>query len=91
MAYEIITTKRFEKEVKRCIKRGYDMSKLKSAINILAKEGHLPPKYKPHILHGNRDNQWECHLESDWLLIWEQNDQELTMLMLNTGTHSDVF
>ena len=34
---------------------------------------------------------WEAHIESDWLLIWEQNDTELTLLMLTTGTHSDLF
>ncbi len=32
-----------------------------------------------------------CHIQPDWLLVWEQNDNQLTLLMLNTGTHSDLF
>lgn len=42
-------------------------------------------------LSGNHAGEWECHIGSDWLLIWEQNDTELTLLMLSTGTHSDLF
>jgi mRNA interferase YafQ len=34
---------------------------------------------------------WECHIEPDWLLVWEQNDTRLTLLMLDTGTHADIF
>jgi addiction module toxin, relE/stbE family len=43
------------------------------------------------LLHGNRDGQWECHIQAHWLLIWEQNNTELTLLMMNTGTHADLF
>ena len=38
-----------------------------------------------------RYEAWECHIEPDWLLVWEQNDTELTLLMIETGTHSDIF
>ncbi|MBO4281983.1 MAG: type II toxin-antitoxin system mRNA interferase toxin, RelE/StbE family, partial [Bacteroidales bacterium] len=34
---------------------------------------------------------WECHIEPNWLLVWEQNDMRLTLLMLDTGTHADLF
>ena len=33
----------------------------------------------------------ERRIQPDWLLIWEQRDQELILVMLNTGTHSDLF
>lgn len=89
--YKIVTTNRFDKEVKRCIKRGYDISLLKEVMQILANTGKLPAKYKPHKLSGNYANCWECHIKPDWLLIWEQNDTELILLFLNTGTHSDLF
>ena len=36
-------------------------------------------------------NCWECHLQSDWLLVWMQNETELIILFTNTGTHSDLF
>ena len=89
--YSIITTNRFEKEVKICKKRGYDMSLLQKAIELLAENGTLPENYKPHKLTGNYKDCWECHLKPDWLLIWKQNDTDLILLFLNTGTHSDLF
>jgi len=60
-------------------------------LSILATEGHLPEKYHPHILHGQYEGYWECHITPDWLLVWAQNDRELVLLMTNTGTHSDLF
>ena len=91
MKYTIVPSKRFQKDMKRCEKRGYDMQLLKDAIKLLAETGSLPAEYKPHKLHGNRKGQWECHIQPDWLLVWEQHDQELILIMLNTGTHSDLF
>ena len=91
MKYKVIPSKRFEKDMKRCQKRGYNMQLIKDAILLLAETGTLPSEYKPHQLQGDRKGQWECHIQPDWLLIWEQHDQELILVMLNTGTHSDLF
>ena len=91
MKYFIKTTKRFDKDLKRCEKRGCNMHHIQEAMLILAATGTLPMKYRPHKLSGNRDGQWECHIEPDWLMTWEQNDMELTLLFLQTGTHADVF
>ena len=91
MKYKIIPSKRFEKDMKRCQKRGYNMQLIKDAIMLLAETGTLPSEYKPHQLHGDRKGQWECHIQPNWLLIWEQREQELILVMLNTGTHSDLF
>ena len=89
--YSIDYTKRFKKDLKRCQKRGLDMQLILDAIALLKTTGTLPMSYRPHKLSGNRDGQWECHIEPDWLMIWEQNDMELTLLFLQTGTHSDLF
>ncbi|MBQ0149290.1 MAG: type II toxin-antitoxin system YafQ family toxin [Bacteroidales bacterium] len=89
--YSLSTTRQFEKDLKRCMKRGLPMEELRTVISILVENGELPAKYKPHKLSGNHAGEWECHIKPNWLLIWEQNDQELTLLMLNTGTHSDIF
>ena len=75
----------------RCIKRGYPMNNLRIVMSLLERDGRLPAEYKPHKLHGDRKGQWECHIQPNWLLIWEQHDQELILIMLNTGTHSDLF
>lgn len=91
MAYKISTTHQFEKDLKRCIKRGYPMDEFRTVILLLERDGQLPEVYRPHMLHGDRQGQWECHIQPDWLLIWKQIGNELELLMLNTGTHSDLF
>ena len=67
------------------------MQELKDALRILLEQGVLPPEYKAHRLSGNMNGIWECHIRPNWLLVWEQNDDELIMLMLRTGTHQEVF
>lgn len=89
--YKFSTTKRFDKALRLCLRRGYPIEKLQEAIALLVENGKLPSKYRPHVLHGDYEGDWEAHIGSDWLLVWEQNDEELTLLMLTTGTHSDLF
>ena len=91
MKYRIIPSKRFEKDLKRCERRGYNMQLVKDAIMLLAETGTLSASYRPHKLSGQFGSSWECHLKPDWLLIWEQNDTELILLFTGTGTHSDLF
>lgn len=89
--YSINYTNRFKKDLKRCAKRGLDIRKIMWAVKQLELHGELPVGYKPHKLFGDRKGQWECHIQPDWLMVWEQNDQQLTLLFLQTGTHSDLF
>lgn len=89
--FEIVYTNKFRKDLKRCVKRGLDINKFLEVARILEKTGKLPDKYKPHLLTADRKGQWECHIQSDWLLIWEQDDNQLTLLFLETGRHQDLF
>ena len=89
--YTIQYTNRFKKDIQRCQKRGLNISAITVAIAILQRDGKLPKSYRPHKLTGNKVGQWECHIKPDWLMVWEQNDQELHLLFLYTGTHSDLF
>ena len=89
--YLVKYSKRFDKNLKLCKKRGLDMQLIFDAIQLLATNGSLPAKYRPHKLSGNMQGVWECHIDPDWLMTWEQNDTELTLLFLRTGTHSDIF
>ncbi len=84
-------TRSFQKDTERCKKRGYDMSLLRMAIYLLAETGTLPMTYRLHKLSGNYEGTWEAHLKGDWLLLWEQDDNVLTLTFTGTGTHSDVF
>ena len=92
MKYTLRYSGQFKRSYKLCKKRGYDMSKLEAVIRLLAENGSLPAQYRPHILSGRGlAGYWECHIEPDWLLVWDQNDTELILLLLDTGTHSDIF
>lgn len=89
--YKIKPTSKFQKDLKKIRKRGYDLSLLKEAINILAKGEELPAKYKDHPLKGNFVNCRECHITPDWLLIYEKTEDKLYLYLTRTGTHSDLY
>ena len=91
MKYTIHYSGRFKKSYKLCKRRGLNIANFETVLRLLADTGTLPAKYRPHILSGKCAGIWECHIEPDWLLLWKQNDTELTLLLLDTGTHSDVF
>ena len=91
MAYTVRISNRFKKQFRLCMKRGLDMELINEAMRLLAANGSLPAKYRPHKLSGKLQGVWECHIEPDWLMTWEQNDTQLTLLFLQTGTHSDLF
>ncbi len=86
---KIIRTNRFEKDVKKMKKRGKSFDNFKKIIITLAKGLTLDPKYKDHKLVGNYMGTRECHIEPDWLLIYEAREEEL--ILVRTGTHSDLF
>lgn len=91
MKYTLRYTGQFKRSYKLCKKRGYDLSKLEHVLRLLEQDGSLPKEYKPHKLVGRKWNDfWECHIEPNWLLVWDQNDTELILLLLDTGTHSDL-
>ncbi len=94
MAYSIDYTGTFKKDFKRLKKRGLPIDLLQEAIEILVETGSLPDKYRPHKLSGQYAGKWECHINgqnSDWLLVWDQDDTKLTLLLLRSGSHSDIF
>ena len=91
MKYNIKPTGKFKKDLKRIQKRGYDLSLLTDVIKKLADGETLPEINKDHPLTGNFDGQRECHITSDWLLIYEIDEGTLYLYLTRTGTHSDLF
>ena len=85
----VIYSGQFKKDYKKCIKRGFDMDLLKSVVAILSIPKPLPPKNRDHFLTGNYSGRKECHIEPDWLLIYELDGDDL--YLDRTGTHSDLF
>ena len=86
---EIITTKQFEKDIKLSKKRKKDLSKLWSIIAKLSSGRLFEAKHKPHKLFGNWESFTECHIEPDWLLIYQVKDKFI--YLVRTGSHSDLF
>ena len=81
----------FKKDYKRLQKRGLNTDKLVDVISVLAREEALPPKYRDHALGGEYAGCRECHIEPDWLLIYEIRHSELILYLTRTGSHSDLF
>ena len=81
----------FKKDFKRMLKRGYNGALLERVLNLLVKGEALPPRYKDHALKGNWRHYRECHILPDWLLIYRIREEELYLLLVRTGTHSDLF
>ncbi len=72
-------------------KRGYDLSLLDDVIETLGCGKTLSEKYKDHVLKGEYSGFHECHIKPDWLLIYLIEDDILTLTLVNTGSHSDLF
>jgi mRNA interferase YafQ len=81
----------FRKDYKRCQKRGYAMQKLIDVMIDLENEVPLSPQLKEHPLQGEYAGSQECHLEPDWLVIYEIDDDIKEVYFVRTGTHSDLF
>ena len=84
--YLLRYTALFKKQRKLLIKRGYDISLLDNVVAMLANDEKLPEKYRDHALTGDRKGRRDCHISPDWLLIYERNDHEFTLLFCETGT-----
>ncbi len=82
---------RFKRDYKVIVKRGYDVKLLEHLLRLLVNEQPLPPQYLNHPLSGNYAGHRECHISSDWLLIYKVENEILTLSLTRTGTHSDLF
>lgn len=91
MKYSVRPTSKFQKDLKRVQKRSYDLSLMTDIIKKLASGQVLPDKNRDHALTGNYSGSRECHITSDWLLIYEIDEVSLTLYLTRTGTHSDLF
>ena len=82
-------TNRFLRDPKLAKKRGKELVKIETVIDTISNGQQLAPKHRPHRLQGEMRGLWECHIEPDWLLIWD--DAEDAIILVRTGTHTDLF
>ena len=86
---KVSQTTQFSRDIKRMIKRGKNLSKLRKVVTLLATDEILDAKYRDHSLVGQWQPARDCHIEPDWILIYTIT--ESTLRLERTGTHSDLF
>ena len=79
----------FKRQAKKLHKRRKDFRKMETVIDLLRHDKPLPHNAYPHKLSGEWAGLWECHIEGDWLLVYDFNDS--TVFLIATGTHQDLF
>ena len=90
--YKIKYSKEFKKSLKRVLKQGKSIDKLLDVVDKLSKKEKLDLKYKDHALYSDKRFKGcrDCHIETDWILIYKYLDDEIILLLVNTGSHSNV-
>ena len=91
MQYELILTGKFKKSLKLAKKRGLDLKLLDKVITMLQNDIPLEENYRDHELKGKYQGFRECHIQPDWLLIYLKENDVLTLTLVDTGTHADLF
>lgn len=93
MKYDVVRTSRFVKDLKRIIKRGYNLDELDEIVELLSNGSVIPEKYKDHPLKNSEEFKdcRELHIEPDWLLVYRYYSNEVILYLMRTGTHSDLF
>ena len=89
--YELSTTKQFRKSLKRFKNSKDVLSELNDIIEILLQNNDIPDSYKDHELVGNMKGLRELHIRPDVLLVYEKQDSIITLLLVNIGSHSELF
>lgn len=91
MKYEVKFTNQFKKDLKLAKKQNRDLDKLFRVVDILANGEKLDASYRDHGLSGEYQGTRECHVEADWLLVYEILDDILVLMLYRLGTHSELF
>jgi len=84
-------TKQFKKDVKMMTRRKNDFTEFKKVVRLLLAGRKLDAVYNDHALTGFSIETRECHIESDWLLIYQPKPTQDTLVLVRTGTHSDLY
>lgn len=89
--YDLEYSGQFKKDLKLMNKRGVNLNNLRKVLDYLIIEGQVPISFKPHILSGKYKGVWECHINPDWLLVYDINNSIKLVRLVRTGSHSDLF
>lgn len=94
MSRTLKETSQFKTDKKRIKGSGrYDWDKMRMVVKELMNDRLLDEKYRDHELSGEYDGVRDCHVEPDWLLIYDKEGSVKTgtLKLIRTGTHSELF
>ena len=91
MIYELVLTGKFKKSLKLAKKRGLNINQLNDVVSMLQRDIPLEEKYREQELKGAYQGFRECHIQPDWLLIYLKDSEVITLTLVDTGTHADLF
>jgi len=85
----ILRTGQFKKDLKRGSKQQRNLDELKRVLEKLQRKEQLDPKHRDHPLSQNWRGFRDCHIEPDWVLIYQITEDELRLIRI--GSHSELF
>lgn len=88
---KIVRTRHFKKDYKLAQKQKKDLSILRGVVKKLISREVLELRYKDHRLSGQMKDFHECHLQPDWLLIYQVKEKEDKLVLVRMGSHSELF
>ena len=91
MKYDIVITNSCKKDIKKASKQGKNINALFDVVDQLSEGKTLEPRYKDHKLSGVFEGKRECHIEPDFLLIYQIIQKDIILLLVRVGTHSELF
>jgi mRNA interferase YafQ len=90
--YFVKESKKFRRLVKRYLRSGkIERVDIQDIVEILARGEKLESKYKDHELKGDFQGIRECHIESDLLLLYQTDEENKILFLVNIGSHSELF
>jgi mRNA interferase YafQ len=92
--YLLRTTKKFEKSIKKIKRSGLKLkthNEIEVVIDLLQSGKKLNQKYRDHQLTGDLKEYRECHIQSDLLLVYKIYNNELILVLVDIGSHSELF
>lgn len=90
--YQILYTNNFKKNLKKLLKSGnFPREKIENIIDVLSGGEILEPSLNNHKLHGKYIGMYECHIRPDVLLIYEKDNKEKVIILVDMGSHAELF
>lgn len=91
MKYNIVITNRCKKDILKASKQGKNINLLFEVVDKLSEGKKLEPKFKDHKLSGKFEGKRECHIEPDFLLIYQIIEKDVVLYLARVGTHSELY